>query len=607
MTLTLRSASTTTGTTKGSALTHAEMDANWLHALQSANTGFVPSGIGAVATTLQARGRLEVWAEDFGAVGDGVTNDTTAINAAITAVAIRGGTVRFAAKDYKVTSIVLKPGVYLKGMGSGKRASLNVTRLVGTAGSDIITFPDQSVSDVALLNIKLNGGRRHLYFNPTGTTDSIINLWLEDVHLEAPSAECVYIGGQSERQLFKYVYFANGTYGYRHDKGSRASFGIFEKSTWEHIYFEGQSEDAVFFDTIANSGSTHFNFTKIISCQKHAWHIKGNFGGMVWTVPMFENCGLGGGSLNTTGSITSATATLTVASGTGSADGNSVSVRGAGVSGADLNTTISSGGGTTTWTLADNASTTVASEYVTTRTYDIFNFDIVGGFGNATNVTIIGGFLNDATTSQVRYMINNEGGWVQEILLLGVSGHVGGNSAPVVYDPQMRVTAIASPIGIRVAYSGVRPIFQRGEVTSLPDGRIPSTGEYTPVVIGAPRGKNFTVFMEDSAGNGTGTVGNFDIHTSDPNVTRIWNLNGTNAVLSTRGKMQPGNFTSATGGATLKDEGSKGFIYGNAAPTAGTWVVGDVVMNAVPAVGQPIGWSCTVAGTPGTWVAWANL
>lgn len=41
---------------------------------------------------------------------------------------------------------------------------------------------------------------------------------------------------------------------------------------------------------------------------------------------------------------------------------------------------------------------------------------------------------------------------------------------------------------------------------------------------------------------------------------------------------------------------------GSAAPTTGTWSVGDVAWNASAATG-PIGWKCTVAGTPGTWVA----
>lgn len=45
----------------------------------------------------------------------------------------------------------------------------------------------------------------------------------------------------------------------------------------------------------------------------------------------------------------------------------------------------------------------------------------------------------------------------------------------------------------------------------------------------------------------------------------------------------------------------------SAAPTVGTWVVGDIVDNSAPAVGQPKGWVCTVAGTPGTWVSVGNL
>jgi hypothetical protein len=43
-----------------------------------------------------------------------------------------------------------------------------------------------------------------------------------------------------------------------------------------------------------------------------------------------------------------------------------------------------------------------------------------------------------------------------------------------------------------------------------------------------------------------------------------------------------------------------------AAPTVGTWAVGSSVWNSVPATGQPVGWSCSVAGTPGTWVSMGN-
>ena len=53
--------------------------------------------------------------------------------------------------------------------------------------------------------------------------------------------------------------------------------------------------------------------------------------------------------------------------------------------------------------------------------------------------------------------------------------------------------------------------------------------------------------------------------------------------------------------------------WGNDIPSAriGTqlvaWIRGDICYNLSATVGQPIGWMCTVAGTPGTWVAMANL
>lgn len=49
------------------------------------------------------------------------------------------------------------------------------------------------------------------------------------------------------------------------------------------------------------------------------------------------------------------------------------------------------------------------------------------------------------------------------------------------------------------------------------------------------------------------------------------------------------------------------FLGDTTAPATGTWLVGDRVMRFNPTVGQPLGWVCTVAGTPGTWVALANL
>jgi len=47
--------------------------------------------------------------------------------------------------------------------------------------------------------------------------------------------------------------------------------------------------------------------------------------------------------------------------------------------------------------------------------------------------------------------------------------------------------------------------------------------------------------------------------------------------------------------------------YANAPPSAGYNRLGDKVIILTPVVGQPKGWFCTVAGTPGTWVSEGNL
>lgn len=46
---------------------------------------------------------------------------------------------------------------------------------------------------------------------------------------------------------------------------------------------------------------------------------------------------------------------------------------------------------------------------------------------------------------------------------------------------------------------------------------------------------------------------------------------------------------------------------GTAAPTTGTWSVGDTIINTAPAAGGWTGWRCITAGTPGTWKGFGAL
>ena len=50
--------------------------------------------------------------------------------------------------------------------------------------------------------------------------------------------------------------------------------------------------------------------------------------------------------------------------------------------------------------------------------------------------------------------------------------------------------------------------------------------------------------------------------------------------------------------------GKRILLAGTAAPTTGTWAVGDTVLNSAPSAGGTFAWVCTTAGTTGgTWKA----
>lgn len=68
-----------------------------------------------------------------------------------------------------------------------------------------------------------------------------------------------------------------------------------------------------------------------------------------------------------------------------------------------------------------------------------------------------------------------------------------------------------------------------------------------------------------------------------------------------------GNTTTGAATASQVIKSTRRDAFGSAAPVTGSWQRGDRVQNYLPAVGSPKAWSCTVTGTPGTWVSEGNL
>lgn len=92
---------------------------NAIGSIPSANSTFLQAGTGAVQRTVDSKLKDVVSVKDFGAVGDGVANDTTAIQAAIDYASTTGKTVYFPAGTYKAvpaTDSVWEGTYYAEGL-----------------------------------------------------------------------------------------------------------------------------------------------------------------------------------------------------------------------------------------------------------------------------------------------------------------------------------------------------------------------------------------------------------------------------------------------------------------------------------------------------------
>jgi hypothetical protein len=154
---------------------------------------YAPAGGSAVATNVQVKLRETVSAEDFGAVGDGATDDTVAIQAALDSGA---SSVEIPGLVYAVHgTLTIPPGVTLRGTsaaseyypagpGSELVGSCLFKPVAGTAGPLVIMSSSSALTNLYLKHIKTNGantGIIQMGVNATGS--SIYNAKVTDVRL----------------------------------------------------------------------------------------------------------------------------------------------------------------------------------------------------------------------------------------------------------------------------------------------------------------------------------------------------------------------------------------------------------------------------------------
>tara|TARA_R110000822_G_scaffold241222_2_gene370538 strand:- start:1773 stop:3386 length:1614 start_codon:yes stop_codon:yes gene_type:complete len=113
---------------------------------------YTPAGTGAVAATVQDKLRESVSVKDFGAVGDGVTDDTAAIQAAEDWCAVSGQSIFFPASNYKCLTGIIKKAVNWIGEGKydsklsyyGNSTFINATG--STSDRRLFTISDMEIN-----------------------------------------------------------------------------------------------------------------------------------------------------------------------------------------------------------------------------------------------------------------------------------------------------------------------------------------------------------------------------------------------------------------------------------------------------------------------------
>jgi len=158
----------------------------------------------------------------YGAIGDGVTDDTTAIQSAINACQNSGGTVFFPLGIYLITNLLIQyNNVSLLGVGWGSVIQSSVANYALISVADGV-----SGLEVAHLKLKDSGtfsaplrGPGQLFINPNGTTSGVRGTHVHHVWFSA-SALCGISGNYIIDSHFHHNYFKS-------DSGAFGEHGVY--------------------------------------------------------------------------------------------------------------------------------------------------------------------------------------------------------------------------------------------------------------------------------------------------------------------------------------------------------------------------------------------
>ena len=186
-----------------------------------ADMSYNQGGTNAVTRTVQNRLQDSVSVKDFGAVGDGVTDDTAAFNAAIAALPANGGTIYVPNADYRINLTITKSGVTLQGETNSRHRSsasriglrpFNLSLPVITIGNDTAYVEHVGLQDISIVDTSDSGAQVGLRL--AGGTYAF---YATNLMIAGFQKYCLHIEGGSAYPI-AYVYFSNfsfahGAYG----------------------------------------------------------------------------------------------------------------------------------------------------------------------------------------------------------------------------------------------------------------------------------------------------------------------------------------------------------------------------------------------------------
>lgn len=438
----------------------------------------------------------------------GAADSTAAIQAKIDAAAAIGGVVFFPAGRYKVTGLNLPAGVTLVGEQTVFSAapSFGGSILEGSsATTDVITLTDRGgfYSSYALRHLKILGGRDGISITGVRT---FVDLY--DVEVAVTNRDGIHCEGQVEELHFRLVRLSGCVRdGFNFTPTPNVNnLSYLDKCHFDSVYAAGNGRSGWYLQAKNGGNSNTWTQPNVTTNGQHGIVIDGPWSQQLFVNLNTEGNGRSGKSNRTTASTTNGSADITVASATGLAVGDILTVARAGGNGADLSAAINAISGTTV-TLAAAASKTLSSTAVTNAVYDDVHFANTQGSSSPVLTTFVSGRIGGEGIGHLRYCVHGE-----QSTATSFFGTFTADDFPV-YDPFANATVMGGVLNVRTSYDLVKD-FRAPVITSKDADR---------TNIPSPPGRPINLGLIPDGG---GAFGNVEIRQSNPGRTRIVFVDG---------------------------------------------------------------------------------